>query len=165
MADVRRPEDRGREPPDGDDVAPAGQLDEERQRGGDLLLPGPAVRPVRAGMGRDDVPEQYIVFEPELGEDAVDDRRGRLGGPRPGQLPLRGEGNAAPPGAAVAGRFSDEDRRGVRPSREVGTQPRPAQLGAGVLVVRRTDPRRGEAVYEVQGYEISSSSEPSGSRK
>jgi len=39
-------------------------------------------------MRRDDVPEQDALLEPKLGEDAVDDRRARLGRAAPGQLPL-----------------------------------------------------------------------------
>ena len=37
-------------------------------------------------MGRDDVPEQDVLLEPELGQNAVDDRRAGLGGPAAGEL-------------------------------------------------------------------------------
>ena len=60
-------------------------------------------------MGRDDVPEQHVVLEPELGEHAVDDRRARLR--RPGAVSWRSEVNGMPldARAAVAGRLPDEE--------------------------------------------------------
>ena len=59
-------------------------------------------------MSRDEVPEQDGASRPELGEHAVDDRRARLGGPVPRELPLGREGDAADSRAAIAGGLPDE---------------------------------------------------------
>ena len=64
-------------------------------------------------MRRDSVPEEHELPEPELSEDAVDNRCGRLGGARPGQLALRGKRDAADPGAAKARRLGNEEKRCV----------------------------------------------------
>src|SRR5438105_3063586 len=148
MADVRCAGDLLGEPADGDDPPTGHERGEEAAGVVDL---GPGRRPVRArrsGMRRHDVPEQHLLLEPELVQDAVDDRRGRLGRPRPGQLPLGGEGEAAEAGAAVAGRLADEEDRRLTPRVEVVREPQPAKRRVRVLVVGGADPRGGELVDE-----------------
>ncbi len=99
-------------------------------------------------MGRDDVPEQHAVLEPELGEHPVDDGRGRLGGPASAQLPLRREGDAADPGAAVARGLAEEQQLGAGVPPEVVREPLAAQGRACVLVEGGADPRAGEPLDE-----------------
>jgi hypothetical protein len=67
-----------------------------------------------------DVPEQHRLHQPELGEHAVNDGRGRLCRAGAGQLPLGGEGDAGNAGAAVPGCLTDEENRSVRTRFEVG---------------------------------------------
>ena len=81
-------------------------------------------------MRRDDVPEEDALLEPELSEDAVDDRRTCFRGALAGQLPLRGERNAGYARAAVAGRFADEEQRGFGARLEIDREPPAAVLGA-----------------------------------
>ena len=90
-------------------------------------------------MRRHDVPEQHVVGDSELAQDAVHDRRRRLGRPGAGQLPLGRERHTAHARPAVAGRFTDEHDRHARALGEVRVQPLAAQPGASVLVVRRSD--------------------------
>ena len=71
-------------------------------------------------MGRHDVPEQHLLVELELGEDAVDDRRRRLGRPGAGELTLGGERDAGDSRAAVAGGLADEHERRIALRVEVG---------------------------------------------
>src|SRR5262245_51221932 len=78
-----------------DDVAPRGELLEERPGRLDLGAVRPAVRVGLSGavrVGRHDVPEEHVLGQVELLEYAVDDRRRRLGRAAPGQLPLRRKG-------------------------------------------------------------------------
>src|SRR6185437_8971688 len=95
-----------------------------------------------------DVPQQHLVLDPELGEDAVDDRRARLGRPLPRELALGGEGEAADTRAAIARSLADQDDGRVAPGLEVGGEPFLAQTRAVVLVERLADPGRGESVYQ-----------------
>ena len=91
MAHVRSAERMLREPSDRDDPPARGERLEEGRAGADL---GARRRPVGARLarpvrvGRDEVPEQHVLLEPELAEHAVDDRRRRFGRARAGQLPL-----------------------------------------------------------------------------
>ena len=147
----------GCKPPDGDDAAATRELVEERPCGADLRACRPPVRRRRPRMGRHDVPEQNVVLYSELTQDAVHDRRGRLGGSAAGQLSLRGERNAADPRAAVAGRLADEHETRVRTLLEMRAQPRAAQLGASVLVVRRSDACARESLYDLYGRKAKSS--------
>ena len=95
-------------------------------------------------MGRDDVPEQNVLLEPEIGENAVHDRRGCLGGPGARQLPLGRERDAAEPGSAISRGLTDEEER-CRPARlEVCCEPAAQQLRLRVLVERLADTRGGE---------------------
>ena len=66
-------------------------------------------------MSRHEVPEQDVLFDSELRERPVDDRRRRLSRTGAGQLPLRGERDPGDAGAAVTGRLGDEQERGVVP--------------------------------------------------
>jgi acylphosphatase len=95
-------------------------------------------------MRRDDVPEQDVVLEAELAEDAVHDRRRRLGGTTAGELPLGRERDSRDPGSAIAGRLADEQDRRPCAVSEVRGQPvaeeRRVRSG-GVLVERRADAR------------------------
>ena len=85
-------------------------------------------------MCRDDIPEQDVVLEPELAQNAVNDRRARLGRAATRELPLGRERDPADARAAVAGRFADEqDPRGALRVR--GTlQPLLPEARARVLV-------------------------------
>jgi hypothetical protein len=122
VADVRRTGHLLGDPADRDDAAPA--RDRVEEPSGSLHLdarrPPVGVRPTGlVWMRRDDVPEQDVAFNPELGKRGVDDRRGRLGRPVAGQLPLRGERDPADPGAAVPRCFADQNDRRIPFSLEV----------------------------------------------
>ncbi len=81
VADVRPAEPALGEAADGDQ-APAGrELGEKRRRVVDLSAGGRAVRALGPGMRGDEVPEEDVVGDAELVEDAVNDRRCRLGRP------------------------------------------------------------------------------------
>jgi hypothetical protein len=95
-------------------------------------------------MRRDDVPQQHALGELELGEDAVDDGRRRLGGARAGELALGRERDARDTRAAVARGLADEEQRRLPVLGEIGGEALAEQAGAravGVLVVRPADPR------------------------
>lgn len=68
-----------------------------------------AIRGLGARMGRDDVPEQDIVFHAELSQHAMDDRGGGLGRAGARQQSLRRERDAGDASAAVARRLADEE--------------------------------------------------------
>ena len=121
------------EPPDGDDPPPARQLVEKRTRRPHLGARRTSIRRRRAGMCRHDVPEQHVVDDTKLAQNALHDRRTRLGGACAGQLPLRGERNAADARSAIAGGLADENHLCVRAGREIVAQPRAAQLRPRVL--------------------------------
>ena len=74
-------------------------------------------------MRRHDVPEQHVVLDPELPQDPVHDRRGRLGGAIAGQLPLGRERESAHTRTSIACGFADEDRFHVPALSKVRTQP------------------------------------------
>src|SRR5581483_12370638 len=77
-------------------------------------------------------------------------RRG-LGRPGAAELPLGGEGDAAHAGASVARRLADEDEPRLRARLQVLAETPAPELGAGVLVERRADPRLREPRHEVAG--------------
>jgi len=108
-------------------------------------------------MRRDDVPEQDIVLDPELDEDAMHDRRGRLRGAGAGQLALRRKGHAADARAAIARRFADENDLRSRTLLEIRTKPVAAQLRTRVLIVRRADARACKPVDEIHVSSLSGS--------
>jgi hypothetical protein len=64
-------------------------------------------------VSRDDVPEQHVVFDVEFAENAMNDRRARLGRAGSGQLPLGRERDPADARPSVACRFADEHDPGV----------------------------------------------------
>ena len=69
MADVRHLERLLREPADAEHAAALGEAADERQPGLDLAARGPTIRLRTAGgvrMRRDEVPEQYVLCDPEL---------------------------------------------------------------------------------------------------
>src|SRR4051794_17246311 len=108
MPNIGRSELPLRETPDGNGPAAGGELLQEGSPGADLAAAGSPVGLRPAGMvwvRGHEIPAEDGVLEPELGEDAVDDRRAHLGGPRTGQLTLGGERNAADPRSTVAGRL------------------------------------------------------------
>jgi len=153
VPDVRRSRDARGEPADGDDLPSSHQGDEKAMRLRDLGSRREAIRGRGPRMRRHDVPEQQVLLEPEVGEHTVDDRRGRLRGPRSGELPLGREGEAADAGAAIAGRLADEEERGAASALEVGAEPFASERRVGVLVVGGADPRGGELLDEsLEGY-------------
>ena len=120
MADVFGSQSGRGDPPDGDHPAAGGQGFGEGQASGHLIGRRRAVRGRGAGMGRDDVPEQHLVGQPQFGKNAVDDRRCRLGRPRSRQLAFGGERDPGDPGAAVARRLADQQKWGPGSGLEVG---------------------------------------------
>src|SRR3954447_14595127 len=108
-------------------------------------------------MRRDDVPQEHLVLNPQLGEHAVDDRRRRLRRARARELPLGRERNAAHAGATVAGRLADQDDPGLATSLEIRTEPLAQVRRSAVLVVRLADSGAGETIYEIQAFQCTSS--------
>ena len=134
--------------PDRDQAAAARDTFEKRRGGLHLDARRPPIRIRAIGlvwMCRDDVPEQDVVLEPELGEHAVDDRRARLRRPGARELALgreRDPGDARP---AVPGGFSHQHNRRAFLRRQVDSQPFSPQARTAVLVERVADPGGGEA--------------------
>lgn len=138
MADIRSTQNGVREAADGDHAtAVRDPIDEEQSRA-DLRVSRAAVRvrparPVR--VRRDNVPEQHLLLDPELGEHAVDDRRRRLGRAAAGQLALGGEGDARDPRAAVARRLADEQQRRLLSRAEIREQALAPQIRGGAVTI------------------------------
>jgi len=108
-------------------------------------------------MCRDDVPEQHLVLDPELGQHAVDDRGACLRRAAPGQLALGGEGNPAHARAPIARGFPHEHDRCALARFQVGRQPCSPQARTAVLVERSSDPGPCELVYQCSQRTTSSS--------
>ena len=125
------------------------ELFEERPRRAHLRPGRPAVRRRRPGMGRHDVPEQDVVLDPSSRRTRCTIVARRLCRPAAGQLAFRGERHAADPRAAVAGGLADEHDARVARSSRYSAQPLAAQLGASVLVVRRSDACAREPLYDL----------------
>jgi len=88
---IRRTGHRLGETPHGDQTAAARDIHEEVGRLFHLVACRPPIGIRAIGhvrMCRHDIPEQDVVHDPQLGEGALDDRRGRLGRPAAGQLAL-----------------------------------------------------------------------------
>jgi len=118
MADIRSVEGTRREPADGDHAPAEREPLREDGAPSDLGARRHAVRRRGAGMRRHDVPEQHVLVELELGQDAMDDRRGRLRRALSGQLALGREGDPRDARTAVPRRLPDEkDRRAEREAR------------------------------------------------
>jgi hypothetical protein len=140
-----------RQPSGGDRPATGDELLEQRHRLTYFSLRRPSVRfrlarAVR--MSRHDVPEQDIVLEPELGKDAVDDRRGRLCWAGSRELALGCEGDAADSRSSIARRLAHEQVASRYPRTQVLGEPPATELRAGVLVEGRADLRVGELLDE-----------------
>jgi hypothetical protein len=147
MPDVPTAESRFGDAADREHAAALCELTCKRHASLDLVAGRPSIRTLRSRMGRDDVPEQNVVLDIEVRENAVDDRRGRLARAGSRQLAFgceRDPGNAC---ASVTGSFADEQQRGVvtffEVVREALGEPRVA-----VLVERVADLRNGEALYQ-----------------
>jgi CheY-like chemotaxis protein len=153
VADVRRAGRGSRDPADRDHLTGDSEGVEEEQAGLDLAPARRAVRPLRTGMGRNDVPEQDDLYESVGGENAVDDRRGRFRRPGAAQLSFRGEGDSGHARPAIPGGFADEQDARFGVGAEVVDQAPPAQRGVGVLVERRADRRARETIDERSGRE------------
>ena len=89
--------DRGtRHAPDRDDRTALRERGEERTPRVHLVLRGAPIRGRPAGqvrVRRDGVPEQRLLLDPKLGENAVHDGGRRLRRAVPGELPLGGGGD------------------------------------------------------------------------
>jgi hypothetical protein len=88
------------DPPDADDATTDCECSQERKTGPDLGARGPSIRRVRSGMRGNRIPEEDVVRDAELGENAVHNRRTGLGQAGAGELALRRERN---PGDARTG--------------------------------------------------------------
>ncbi len=102
-------------------------------------------------MRGDDVPEEHVLLQAELGEHAMDDGRARLGRARAGELTLRRERDPGDARTAVPGRLSDQHEARAGTSFEVRDEPPAQQRGArslGVLVERLSDPSGRELLGE-----------------
>jgi hypothetical protein len=140
-----------REPPDRDDEPGADNGVEESGGRFDFGTRRPPVR-VRAArlvrMGRDDVPEQNLVLDPEADERALDDRRRCLAWSAAGQLALGGERDPRDARAPVAGGFPDQDDGSIAPIFEVGGQPLSKQGRMAILIERTADRGLSELGYQ-----------------
>jgi hypothetical protein len=157
MTDVGGSGDSLGEPTDGDNAPAAGQLGQERSRRVDFRCRRRAIRSPRPGVGRDDVPEQGLLVEPELGQHAVDDRRARLGRAGSRELALGREGDAADPRSAITGGLPDEEQERVGTRLEVRGEPLAQVRRVRVLVERRADARCSEPIYQRSQWTTSSS--------
>jgi hypothetical protein len=122
MTNVWSFHDTGREPADRNDTAVSRHRVEKRRRCLDLGPGGPPIRARFAAsvrMRRHDVPEQNALFEPQLGEHAVDNSRSRLRGPGSRQLTLGRKRQTGDTRASIARRFADEQNRGIPPEVQV----------------------------------------------
>ena len=151
MANVGAAERGVRDPSDGHYAAACGDLVGEDAALGDLTTRRRAIRGLAARMRRDDVPEQDVVFDAELGQDTMNDRRGRLSRPTAGEKPLGGErdpGDARPP---VTRRLADEKNVCFGTSVQIRRQP-VTPLGSTpavpVEVRRLPDPGGDETIDE-----------------
>jgi hypothetical protein len=100
-------------------------------------------------VGRDDVPAQSV--DPEVREDALDDRGRGLGWSPAGELPLRSERDPGDARAAVAGGFAHEQQGCTDAGLEVSDQALPAEIRSvpfPVEVERRPDSRRSQLSHE-----------------
>jgi acylphosphatase len=152
VPDVAAAENRLGEAADREDLSAAGERGQERAGLGDLSASRRTVRgrPARAvRVSRDDVPEEDVILEPELAEDAVHDGGGRLGRTRAGELAFRRQRDAAHTGSAVAGCLGDEEERGVDALLQVGGEPLAQKRSARPVTVEvecRPDPCLGKRV-------------------
>jgi hypothetical protein len=131
------------QPPDRDHPTPGGELPQKRRGRVDFDPRRPAVRRGCARMSRDDIPEEHVVFQAELAQDAVDDRRARLARPRSRQLPLRRERDPGDAGAPIPRRLADEEERRICPREQVAAKTlaeKRGPLAIGVLVEGASDP-------------------------
>jgi hypothetical protein len=119
MTDVGRAENGLGKPSYRKDAPPAGELEREGEPGCHFAAPRESIRSLGAGMRRDDIPEQDVLLEPKLRENAVDDRRAGLGRPAAGELPLRRERDSRDARAPVTGGFANEQQRSVFARAEV----------------------------------------------
>jgi len=78
MTDPGEPERVSGDASDRNDRAPGRERIDEAQARRDLRAGRAAIRELRSRVRRHDVPKEHVLLEPELAEDAVDDRRGRL---------------------------------------------------------------------------------------
>jgi hypothetical protein len=125
MTDIRRLQGGLGQPSDRDHTPSTCELAGEDEPRVDLRPCGLAIRALRSGMGRDDVPEQQVVSQAEFGEHALDDGRRRFRWTGAAQLPLGGEGKPRDAGAAVARRLAHEQDRSVRACLEVDAHAHP----------------------------------------
>jgi branched-chain amino acid transport system substrate-binding protein len=141
---TRKPHSRLGETPDRQNAPAGGELVQKRARCCNFRRGRAAVGRWPAGAVRmrgHDVPEQDALLQAELAEDTVDDRRARLSGAGPRQLPLRGEGESADSGATIASGFAHEQNWGASALLQVRGKPLSADRRVRVLVERGADAR------------------------
>jgi len=110
---------------DRNDAAPTRQLLEEAPASVDLGFAGTPVGGLGPRVRRHDVPAERVFLELQLFENGADDRRGRLGGARAGQLAFRRERQAADAGAAVTRGLADQEEAGVLARRQIAREATP----------------------------------------
>jgi hypothetical protein len=102
-------------------------------------------------MRGNDVPEQHVLLELELGQDAMGDGGRRFRRPQAGELPLGRERDPGDACAPVPGRLADEEDRRGRLSLQVVGEPRaqePRTWAFRVLVEGRSDVRGRDLLDE-----------------
>ncbi len=143
VAYVGRSERFVRDPTNGDNATASREHTRETHASSDLDALRSSIARGRSRMRGHDVPEENVVLEIELGEYAVDDRRGRLGRTAASELALRGEGNPRDARATVTGSLADEQKLGAGPLFEVRDEALPEEqrpLPLRVLVKGLPDP-------------------------
>jgi hypothetical protein len=157
MSDVRSAEHGVSQAPDCDNTPSARELGEEHPAAFDLGRRRAPIR-VRAAremrMRRHQVPEKDVLLQTQVGQDAMDDRCGRLAGRTARQLALGRERDAAYARAAITGCLADEKETRRTPAFEVTLQALTSDLGARPATVEVecvADVSGGQARDEVTG--------------
>ena len=100
-------------------------------------------------MRRDDVPEEDVLDQLELGESTMDDRRRRLCWPCTGELTLRRERDAGDARAPIPRRLADDKETRVTACHEIGGEALAPERRVAVLIERPPDASNGERSDEL----------------